>query len=88
MLLCCVTQIFNLFCFCSNKFANEKVKLEELIKKSQDDLKEHEKRAVTAEVQTKKPWNTSVTVWTLQIISMLLLASIITVQNLGLLVLP
>jgi len=55
MLLCCVTQIFNLFCFCSNKFANEKVKLEELIKKSQDDLKEHEKRAVTAEVQTKKP---------------------------------
>ncbi|POI35088.1 hypothetical protein CIB84_001160 [Bambusicola thoracicus] len=34
----------------SNKFANEKVKLEELIKKSQDDLKEHEKRAVTAEV--------------------------------------
>ncbi|OXB68617.1 hypothetical protein ASZ78_014264 [Callipepla squamata] len=34
----------------SNKFANEKVKLEELIKKSQDDCKEHEKRAVKAEV--------------------------------------
>lgn len=42
------------FLFCSNKFANKKVKLEELIKKSQDDFKEHEKRAVKAEVQTKK----------------------------------
>lgn len=49
-----VTQIFNLFLFCSNKLANEKVKLEELIKKSQDDYQEHMKRAVKAEVQTTK----------------------------------
>ncbi|XP_021261052.1 E3 ubiquitin-protein ligase TTC3 isoform X4 [Numida meleagris] len=40
----------------SNKFANEKVKLEELIKKSQDDCKEHEKRAVKAEISVLKNW--------------------------------
>ncbi|KFP63151.1 E3 ubiquitin-protein ligase TTC3, partial [Cariama cristata] len=34
----------------SNKLANEKVKLEELIKKSQDDCQECMKRAVKAEV--------------------------------------
>lgn len=49
-----VTQIFNFFLFHSNKLANEKVKLEELIKKSQDDCQECVKRAVKAEVQTKK----------------------------------
>ncbi|NXN82866.1 TTC3 ligase, partial [Bombycilla garrulus] len=38
----------------SNKFANEKGKLEELIKKSQDDSQECEKRAVQAEVKQKK----------------------------------
>ncbi|XP_052529754.1 E3 ubiquitin-protein ligase TTC3 isoform X5 [Tympanuchus pallidicinctus] len=43
----------------SNKFANKKVKLEELIKKSQDDLKEHEKRAVKAEVSVLKNWKES-----------------------------
>ncbi|NWX29202.1 TTC3 ligase, partial [Notiomystis cincta] len=37
----------------SNKFANEKGKLEELIKKSQNDNQECEKRAVKAEVQIK-----------------------------------
>ncbi|XP_065597809.1 E3 ubiquitin-protein ligase TTC3 isoform X2 [Cyrtonyx montezumae] len=40
----------------SNKFANEKVKLEELIKKSQDDCREHEKRAVKAEISVLKNW--------------------------------
>ncbi|NXM31808.1 TTC3 ligase, partial [Oxyruncus cristatus] len=39
----------NTFLDTSNKFANEKVKLEELIKKSQDDCQECVKRAVTAE---------------------------------------
>ncbi|XP_042722667.1 E3 ubiquitin-protein ligase TTC3 isoform X1 [Lagopus leucura] len=43
----------------SNKFANKKVKLEELIKKSQDDFKEHEKRAVKAEVSVLKNWKES-----------------------------
>ncbi|XP_072185356.1 E3 ubiquitin-protein ligase TTC3 isoform X2 [Excalfactoria chinensis] len=43
----------------SNKFANEKVKLEELIKKSQDDFKEHEKRAVKAEISVLKNWKES-----------------------------
>ncbi|NXA77556.1 TTC3 ligase, partial [Thryothorus ludovicianus] len=38
----------------SNKFAHEKGKLEELIKKSQGDSQECEKRAVKAEVQPKK----------------------------------
>lgn len=41
------------FLFHSNKLASEKVKLEELIKKSQDDYQECVKRAVKAEVQTK-----------------------------------
>ncbi|NXL92872.1 TTC3 ligase, partial [Alectura lathami] len=40
----------------SNKLANEKVKLEELIKKSQDDCQEHEKRAVKAEISVLKNW--------------------------------
>ncbi|NXM68015.1 TTC3 ligase, partial [Serilophus lunatus] len=40
----------------SNKFANEKVKLEELIKKSQDDSQECEKRAVKAEVSILQNW--------------------------------
>ncbi|XP_032304784.1 E3 ubiquitin-protein ligase TTC3 isoform X1 [Coturnix japonica] len=43
----------------SNKFANEKVKLEELIKKSQDDFKEHEKRAVKAEISVLQNWKES-----------------------------
>lgn len=49
-----VTQVFDFFLFHSNKLANEKVKLEELIKKSQDDCQECLKRAVKAEVKTKK----------------------------------
>ncbi|XP_029820806.1 E3 ubiquitin-protein ligase TTC3 [Manacus vitellinus] len=49
----------NTFLDTSNKFANEKVKLEELIKKSQDDCQECVKRAVKAEVQTKKTWEHS-----------------------------
>ncbi|NXE22406.1 TTC3 ligase, partial [Ardeotis kori] len=40
----------------SNKLANEKVKLEELIKKSQDDCKECVKRAVKAEISVLKNW--------------------------------
>ncbi|NWT31503.1 TTC3 ligase, partial [Cardinalis cardinalis] len=40
----------------SNKFANEKGKLEELIKKSQDDSQECEKRAVKAEVSVLQTW--------------------------------
>ncbi|KAM6139822.1 E3 ubiquitin-protein ligase TTC3 isoform 1-T1 [Pterocles gutturalis] len=40
----------------SNKLANEKVKLEELIKKSQDDYQECVKRAVKAEVLVLKNW--------------------------------
>ncbi|KAF1670810.1 TTC3 ligase, partial [Pygoscelis papua] len=40
----------------SNKLANEKVKLEELIKKSQDDCQECVKRAVTAEMSVLKNW--------------------------------
>jgi len=45
--------MFNFFLFHSNKLANEKVKLEDRIKKSQDDCQERVKRAVKAEVQTK-----------------------------------
>ncbi|NWY96063.1 TTC3 ligase, partial [Loxia curvirostra] len=40
----------NIFLETSNKFANEKGKLEELIKKSQDESQECERRAVKAEV--------------------------------------
>ncbi|XP_069641233.1 E3 ubiquitin-protein ligase TTC3 isoform X4 [Haliaeetus albicilla] len=40
----------------SNKLANEKVKLEELIKKSQDDYQECVKRAVKAEIAVLKNW--------------------------------
>ncbi|KFQ18391.1 E3 ubiquitin-protein ligase TTC3, partial [Merops nubicus] len=40
----------------SNKFANEKLKLEELIKKSEDDCQECVKRAVTAEVSVLTNW--------------------------------
>ncbi|NXU72899.1 TTC3 ligase, partial [Oreotrochilus melanogaster] len=40
----------------SNKFANDKVKLEELIKKSQDDFQQCVKRAVEAEVSVLKNW--------------------------------
>ncbi|XP_068769752.1 E3 ubiquitin-protein ligase TTC3 isoform X4 [Struthio camelus] len=47
---------FNTYLETSNKFANEKVKLEELIKKSQDDCQECMKRAVTAEVSVLKNW--------------------------------
>ncbi|KAG6932768.1 tetratricopeptide repeat domain 3 [Chelydra serpentina] len=45
----------------SNKFANEKVQLEELIKKSKDNYKECIKRAVAAEVSVLENWkNTEV----------------------------
>ncbi|NXT45930.1 TTC3 ligase, partial [Pluvianellus socialis] len=40
----------------SNKLANEKLKLEELIKKSQDDCQECVKRAVKAEISVLKNW--------------------------------
>ncbi|NWS30927.1 TTC3 ligase, partial [Polioptila caerulea] len=40
----------------SNKFANEKGKLEELIKKSQGDSQECEKRAVKAEISVLQTW--------------------------------
>ncbi|CAN8197029.1 unnamed protein product [Coccothraustes coccothraustes] len=46
----------NKFLEISNKFANEKGKLEELIKKSQDDSQECEKRAVKAEVSVLQTW--------------------------------
>ncbi|NXA06576.1 TTC3 ligase, partial [Sapayoa aenigma] len=46
----------NAFLDTSNKFANEKVKLEELIKKSQDDSQKCEKRAVKAEVSVFQSW--------------------------------
>ncbi|XP_030919922.1 E3 ubiquitin-protein ligase TTC3 [Geospiza fortis] len=46
----------NTFLETSNKFANEKGKLEELIKKSQDDSQECEKRAVKAEVSVLQTW--------------------------------
>ncbi|NXI65542.1 TTC3 ligase, partial [Anseranas semipalmata] len=47
---------FNTYLETSNKLANEKVKLEELIKKSQDDCQEHVKRAVKAEISVLKNW--------------------------------
>ncbi|NXG44403.1 TTC3 ligase, partial [Psilopogon haemacephalus] len=40
----------------SNKFANEKLKLEELIKKSQDDCQDCTERAVKAEISVLKNW--------------------------------
>ncbi|NXP82768.1 TTC3 ligase, partial [Ramphastos sulfuratus] len=40
----------------SNKFANEKLKLEELIKKSQDDCQNCTERAVKAEISVLKNW--------------------------------
>ncbi|XP_030316378.1 E3 ubiquitin-protein ligase TTC3 [Calypte anna] len=40
----------------SNKFANDKVKLEELIKKRQDDFQQCVKRAVEAEISVLKNW--------------------------------
>ncbi|NWV96261.1 TTC3 ligase, partial [Machaerirhynchus nigripectus] len=46
----------NTFLETSNKYANEKGKLEELIKKSQDDSQECEKRAVKAEVSVLQTW--------------------------------
>uniref|UniRef100_U3JRL2 TTC3/DZIP3-like helical domain-containing protein n=1 Tax=Ficedula albicollis TaxID=59894 RepID=U3JRL2_FICAL len=49
----------------SNKFANEKGKLEELIKKSQDDSQECEKRAVKAEVSVLQTWKET-EVWKLK----------------------
>lgn len=49
MLLKYLTSLFH-----SNKFANEKLKLEELIKKSEDDYEDCTERAVKAEVRTKK----------------------------------
>ncbi|XP_037992049.1 E3 ubiquitin-protein ligase TTC3 [Motacilla alba alba] len=55
----------NTFLETSNKFANEKGKLEELIKKSQDDRQECEKRAVTAEVSVLQTWKETET-WKLK----------------------
>ncbi|NXD26729.1 TTC3 ligase, partial [Spelaeornis formosus] len=55
----------NTFLETSNKFANEKGKLEELIKKSQDDSQECEKRAVKAEVSVLQTWKET-EVWKLQ----------------------
>ncbi|NWI54551.1 TTC3 ligase, partial [Calyptomena viridis] len=46
----------NKFLDTSNRFANEKVKLEELIKKSQDESQECEKRAVKAELSVFQTW--------------------------------
>ncbi|XP_064262599.1 E3 ubiquitin-protein ligase TTC3 isoform X4 [Passer domesticus] len=46
----------NTFLETSNKFANEKGKLEELIKKSQDESQECEKRAVKAEISVLQTW--------------------------------
>ncbi|XP_064503163.1 E3 ubiquitin-protein ligase TTC3 isoform X4 [Pseudopipra pipra] len=54
----------NTFLDTSNKFANEKVKLEELIKKSQDDCQECVKRAVKAEISVFQNWKES-EVWKL-----------------------
>ncbi|NXR70777.1 TTC3 ligase, partial [Rhadina sibilatrix] len=46
----------NTFLETSNKFANERGKLEELIKKSQGDSQECEKRAVKAEISVLQTW--------------------------------
>ncbi|NXE96104.1 TTC3 ligase, partial [Menura novaehollandiae] len=58
-------ECLNTFLETSNKFANEKVKLEELIKKSQDDNQECEKRAVKAEVSVLQNWKET-EVWKLR----------------------
>ncbi|NXK89151.1 TTC3 ligase, partial [Formicarius rufipectus] len=55
----------NTFLDTSNKFANEKVKLEELIKKSQDDCQECVKRAVKAEISVLHTWRDT-QLWKLQ----------------------
>ncbi|NWI94405.1 TTC3 ligase, partial [Pitta sordida] len=55
----------NAFLDTSNKFANDKVKLEELIKKSQDERQECEKRAVQAEVSVLQTWKET-EVWKLK----------------------
>ncbi|XP_075288176.1 E3 ubiquitin-protein ligase TTC3 isoform X3 [Opisthocomus hoazin] len=46
----------NMYLETSNKLANEKVKLEDRIKKSQDDCQERVKRAVKAEISVLKNW--------------------------------
>ncbi|NWV79267.1 TTC3 ligase, partial [Dasyornis broadbenti] len=55
----------NTFLETSNKFANEKGKLEELIKKSQNDGQECVKRAVKAEVSVLQNWKET-EVWKLK----------------------
>ncbi|NXJ23704.1 TTC3 ligase, partial [Dicrurus megarhynchus] len=55
----------NAFLETSNKFANDKGKLEELIQKSQDDSQECEKRAVKAEVSVLQTWKETET-WKLK----------------------
>ncbi|NWH86120.1 TTC3 ligase, partial [Aegithalos caudatus] len=59
-------ECLNTFLETSNKFANDKGKLEELIKKSQGDSQECEKRAVKAEVQPKKQNSKSLKTFLLQ----------------------
>ncbi|KAJ6662441.1 hypothetical protein lerEdw1_011854 [Lerista edwardsae] len=49
-------QYLDEFIAISNKFENEKVKMEELIKKSKEDYKECTKRAVAAEVSVLENW--------------------------------
>ncbi|NXL74590.1 TTC3 ligase, partial [Leptocoma aspasia] len=56
----------NTFLETSNKFANEKGKLEELIKKSEDDSQECEKRAVNAEVSVLQTWKET-EIWKLKV---------------------
>ncbi|XP_066170267.1 E3 ubiquitin-protein ligase TTC3 [Sylvia atricapilla] len=55
----------NTFLETSNKFANEKSKLEELIRKSQGDSQECEKRAVKAEISVLQTWKETET-WKLK----------------------
>ncbi|XP_066033263.1 E3 ubiquitin-protein ligase TTC3 isoform X2 [Chamaea fasciata] len=55
----------NVFLETSNKFASEKGKLEELIKKSEGDSQECEKRAVQAEVSVLQTWKETET-WKLK----------------------
>ncbi|NWW52217.1 TTC3 ligase, partial [Pedionomus torquatus] len=49
-------EYLNTYLETSNKLANEKVKLEERIKKSEDDCQECVKRAVQAEISVLKNW--------------------------------
>ncbi|NWV64734.1 TTC3 ligase, partial [Malurus elegans] len=58
-------ECLNTFLETSNKFANEKGKLEELIKKSQGDSQECVKRAVKAEVSVLQTWKET-EVWKLK----------------------